>query len=52
MHNFLKPIQERRKFYEDNPGEVNRILNEGTEAAREKAKAKMVEVKKSMKIDY
>ena len=52
MHEFLKPIQERRKFYEDNPDEVKRVLDEGTEAAREKAKNKMLEVKKAMKIDY
>ena len=52
MHEFLKPIQERRKFYEENPEEVKRILDEGTDAARKKAKEKMSEVKKAMKIDY
>ncbi len=52
MHEFLKPIQEKRKFYEENPEEVKRILDEGTAAARNKAKEKMSEVKKAMKIDY
>ncbi len=52
MNNFLKPIQEKRKFYEENPDEVKRILDDGTKVAREKAKNKMVEVKKAMKIDY
>lgn len=52
MHEFLKPIQERRKFYEDNPEEVERILKEGTEQAQTKARNKMIEVKKAMKIDY
>ncbi len=52
MKEFLKPIQERRKFYEENPEEVERILIEGTKAARDRAKEKMSEVKKAMKIDY
>ena len=52
MHEFLRPIQERRKFYEEHPEEVSKVLNEGTEAARLKAKNKMLEVKKAMKIDY
>ena len=52
MKTFLEPIKERRKFYEDNPEEVNKILQEGTRAAKEKAKDKIAEVKKAMKIDY
>ena len=52
MKNFLSPIQERRKYYEENPEEVKKILEEGTKAAREKAVNKMAEVKKAMKIDY
>lgn len=52
MNNFLRPIKERRKYYEDNPEEVSRILNEGTNNARVKAKETMAEVKKAMKIDY
>lgn len=52
MKNFLSPIQERRKYYEENPEEVKKILEEGTKAAREKAINKMTEVKKAMKIDY
>ena len=52
MYEFLKPIQEKRKFYEENPDEVVKILNAGTEAARCKAKEKMKEVRKAMKIDY
>lgn len=52
MHEFLKPIQEKRKFYEEHPEEVKRILDEGTEQARNKAKTRMAEVKKAMKIDY
>ena len=52
MKSFLEPIQERRKFYEENPEEVKKVLEEGTKAAREKAMAKMCEIKKAMKIDY
>ena len=52
MKNFLEPIQERRKYYEENPEEVKKILEEGTKAARERAIQKMAEVKKAMKIDY
>ena len=52
MHSFLTPIQERRKFYEENPDVVKKILDEGTEVARNKAKKKMSQVKQAMKIDY
>ena len=52
MKEFLKPIQERRKFYEENPDEVKKVLEDGTKAAREIAINKMAEVKKAMKIDY
>ena len=52
MNTFLKPIREKRKYYDDNPEEVDKILKEGTEKAREKAKETIKEVKKAMKIDY
>lgn len=52
MHEFLKPIQEKRRFYDDNPELVRKILEDGTESARQKAIAKMMDVKKAMKIDY
>ena len=52
MKEFLRPIQERRKFYEENPEEVDRILQRGTEAARSKAVEQMAKLRKAMKIDY
>ena len=52
MNEFLKPIQEKRKVYEEHPELVDEILNKGTEKAREKAKEKMSKVKHAMKIDY
>jgi len=52
MNEFLKPIQEKRKFYEDHPEEVQRILDKGTNDAKEKAIETMSKVRKAMKIDY
>ena len=52
MNEFLKPIKEKRKYYDDNPELVDKILKEGTEAAKKKAEEQMKKVKKAMKIDY
>ena len=52
MNKFLKPIQEKRKYYEENTEEVEKILEKGTKEAREKAINTMKEVKKAMQIDY
>ena len=38
MNEFLKPIKEKRKYYDEHPEEVSDILNKGTEIARERAK--------------
>lgn len=52
LNNFLRPIRERRKKFEENPGLVEKILKEGTERAREIAKETLLEVKKAMKLNY
>ena len=52
MNEFLKPIQERRKYYDENPEVVREILNKGTKEASIRAQEKMSEIKKAMKIDY
>ncbi|MDD2377441.1 MAG: tryptophan--tRNA ligase [Bacilli bacterium] len=52
MMKFLKPIQDKRKYYEEHPEVVDEILQEGTRKAQLKAKEVMKRVKKSMKIDY
>lgn len=52
MNEFLKPIKEKRKYYEENEEIVNNILAEGTNKAKEKAKEQMKKVKHAMKIDY
>ncbi len=48
----LEPIREKRKYYEEHPEIVDKILREGTEKAREEAKKTMKKVKKAMKLDY
>lgn len=52
MMEFLKPIQDKRKYYEEHLDEVDNILINGTKAARKRATATMKKVKKSMQIDY
>ena len=52
MMEFLKPIQEKRKYYEENMDVVDNILKEGTLKAQKYAKNKMKLVRKNMKIDY
>lgn len=50
--NFLKPIQTKRKYYEERPELVEEILKEGTKKAQIKAQETMKKVKKAMKLDY
>lgn len=52
MMNFLNPIKEKRRYYEEHPEVVDKILIEGSRYAREKAKTTMKKVRKNMKIDY
>ena len=52
MNNFLQPIKEKRKYYEEHPEIVKEILDKGTKKAKEKAEIQMKNVKKAMKIDY
>ena len=49
---FLRPIREKRAYYEAHPEEVDKILYEGTQKAKAKAEATMKKVKKAMKLDY
>ena len=48
----LKPIREKRAYYEAHPEEVDRILMEGTKKAQATAKETMKKVKKAMMLDY
>ena len=49
---YLKPIREKRKFYEERPELVDNILIEGTKKAQIVAKENMKRIKKAMKLDY
>ena len=48
----LEPIQERRKYYEGHPEEVDKILMDGTNKARIEAKKVMNNIKEAMKLNY
>ncbi len=48
----LRPIRERRAYYEAHPEEVDKILKEGTERARAVAKETMRKVKDAMMLNY
>ena len=50
--NYLKPIKERRKYYEERPEIVKEILRKGTEKARKITKETMEKVRYSMRTDY
>jgi len=52
MMEFLKPIQDRRKEYENNPELVDDILKNGSLKAKKYAEEKMKKVKESIKINY
>lgn len=43
---YLKPIREKRRYYEENPQIIDEILKNGVEKARIKAKANMKKIKK------
>lgn len=49
---FLKPMREKREYYEAHPEILDKILKEGTEKAREEAKKNIARIKKAMKLDY
>ena len=49
---YLKPIKEKRAYYESHPEEVDKIIKEGTEKARKKAQETMKNIKKHMMLDY
>ncbi len=49
---YLKPIREKRKYYEEHPELVEQYLKEGTEKAKKVAQETMKKVKKAMKLDY
>lgn len=52
LNEFLEPIREKRRHFENDPKRVEEILKKGTEKAREEAKKTLSDVKKAMKLDY
>lgn len=52
LEKFLEPIRRRRAKLAKDPEAVMEILKQGTEKAREKARATMDEVEKAVKINY
>ena len=48
----LKPIREKRAYYEAHPEIVDKILKEGTEKARKTAKETMKKIKDAMMLNY
>ena len=48
----LDPIRERRKYYEERPEELKKILMDGTAKAKEEAAKTLKKVKQAMMIDY
>lgn len=49
---FLRPIREKRRYYEEHIEEVDEILRKGTEKARKTAKETMKKVKEAMMLNY
>ena len=49
---YLKPIREKRKYYEEHPEIVEEILKEGTKKAQLVAKENIKRIKENMKINY
>lgn len=52
ISNTLKPIREKRAYYEAHPEEVDKVLMEGTAKAQRVAKETMKKVKKAMMLNY
>jgi tryptophanyl-tRNA synthetase len=48
----LLPLQERAREFEQDPGKVRAIINEGSEAARDVARETLDEVRQAMGISY
>lgn len=52
LKKLLEPIREKRKYYEEHEEEVQKIIEEGTDVAKEVAKENMKKIKQAMEIDY
>src|SRR5213594_3130175 len=52
VEEFLRPIRERRARYAADPKGVDRIIEEGSERAREEARKTLHDVRSAMHLDY
>ncbi|MBQ7579077.1 MAG: tryptophan--tRNA ligase [Clostridia bacterium] len=52
MQEFLKPIRERRKYYEEHFEDVKKFYYEGSQKARQIARATLARVRKALKLEY
>lgn len=52
INEFLDPIRQKRKYYEEHPELVEKILIDGTNKTKQTAKETMRKVKKAMRLDY
>jgi tryptophanyl-tRNA synthetase len=52
IEDFLKPIREKRKYYDSHPEIVEEIVKKGTETARKKAKEVLDRVRKNIGVEY
>lgn len=50
LNAYLKPVRERRALYASDPAQVERILNEGTQRAREVAVRTLSDVRRAMRL--
>ena len=49
---YLRPMREKREYYEAHPEIVDEIIKKGTEKARNEARANMKRIKEAMKLNY
>ena len=52
LEHFIAPIRKRRAEFAKDPGELMRMLKEGSQVAREKAGAVLSEVRAAMHLNY
>ncbi len=52
LKRLLEPIRKKRKYYEEHDEEVKKIIEDGTNTAKEVAKENMKKIKHAMEIDY
>ena len=52
INSFLEPIRKKRKKYEEDITEIYKIIKKGTDKAKEEGEKTLLEVKRSMKINY